>query len=30
MEQDQVKAAVVKALHAACRRAGELGDEFGR
>ena len=30
MEQDQVKAAFVKALHAACRRAGELGDEFGK
>ncbi|GAB3647913.1 pyrroline-5-carboxylate reductase [Ramlibacter alkalitolerans] len=30
MEQDQVKAAFVKALHAACRRAEELGDEFGR
>ncbi len=30
MEQDQVKASFVKALHAACRRAEELGDEFGR
>lgn len=30
MEQDQVKALFVKALHAACRRATELGDEFGR
>jgi pyrroline-5-carboxylate reductase len=30
MEQDQVKAAFVKALHAACDRARELGDEFGR
>jgi pyrroline-5-carboxylate reductase len=30
MEQDQVKPLFVKALHAACRRAGELGDEFGR
>jgi pyrroline-5-carboxylate reductase len=29
MEQDQVKAEFVKALHAACRRAAELGDEFG-
>jgi pyrroline-5-carboxylate reductase len=29
LEQDQVKAAFVKALHAACRRAEELGDEFG-
>ena len=30
MEQDQVKAHFVKALHAASRRAEELGDEFGR
>jgi pyrroline-5-carboxylate reductase len=30
MEQDGVKAAFVKALHAACTRAQELGDEFGR
>jgi pyrroline-5-carboxylate reductase len=30
MEQDQVKAAFIKALHAAQRRARELGDEFGR
>jgi pyrroline-5-carboxylate reductase len=30
MEQDQVKAQFVKALHAACRRAEELGDEFGK
>jgi pyrroline-5-carboxylate reductase len=30
LEQDQVKASFVKALHAACRRATELGDEFGR
>jgi pyrroline-5-carboxylate reductase len=30
MEQDGVKAEFVKALHAACRRAEELGDEFGR
>lgn len=30
MEQDQVKARFVKALHAACKRATELGDEFGR
>jgi len=30
LEQDRVKAAFVKALHAACTRAGELGDEFGR
>jgi pyrroline-5-carboxylate reductase len=30
MEQDQVKAAFVKALHAACRRADELGSEFGK
>ena len=30
MEQDQVQALFVKALHAAHRRAAELGDEFGR
>ena len=30
LEQDQVKAAFVKALHAASRRAEELGDEFGK
>ncbi|WP_332825270.1 pyrroline-5-carboxylate reductase [Ramlibacter sp.] len=30
MEQDGVKAAFVKALHAACQRAEELGDEFGK
>jgi pyrroline-5-carboxylate reductase len=30
MEQDGVKAQFVKALHAAHRRAAELGDEFGR
>ena len=30
MEQDGVKAEFVKALHAACTRAQELGDEFGR
>jgi pyrroline-5-carboxylate reductase len=30
MEQDGVKAAFVKALHAACKRAEELGDEFGK
>jgi pyrroline-5-carboxylate reductase len=30
LEQDQVKALFVKALHAACQRATELGDEFGR
>jgi pyrroline-5-carboxylate reductase len=30
LEQDQVKAAFVKAMHAAQRRARELGDEFGR
>jgi pyrroline-5-carboxylate reductase len=29
MQQDQVQAHFVKALHAACRRATELGDEFG-
>ena len=30
LEQDGVKASFVKALHAACKRAEELGDEFGR
>ena len=30
MEQAGVKAAFVKAMHAACVRAAELGDEFGR
>jgi pyrroline-5-carboxylate reductase len=30
MEQDQVQALFVKALHAAHQRARELGDEFGR
>lgn len=30
MEQDQIKALFVKALHAARDRAQELGDEFGR
>ncbi|MDB5954326.1 pyrroline-5-carboxylate reductase [Ramlibacter sp.] len=30
LEGDQVKAAFVKALHAACDRATELGDEFGK
>jgi pyrroline-5-carboxylate reductase len=30
MEQDDMKALFVKALHAARRRAQELGDEFGR
>jgi pyrroline-5-carboxylate reductase len=30
MEQDGVKAAFVKALHAACQRAEELGNEFGK
>jgi pyrroline-5-carboxylate reductase len=30
LENDAVKAAFVKALHAACKRATELGDEFGR
>jgi pyrroline-5-carboxylate reductase len=30
LEQDGVKAEFVKALHAACKRAEELGDEFGR
>jgi pyrroline-5-carboxylate reductase len=30
LEGDQVKAAFVKALHAACKRAEELGNEFGK
>jgi pyrroline-5-carboxylate reductase len=30
LEQDQVKASFVNALHAACKRATELGEEFGR
>ena len=30
LEADAVKAAFVKALHAACRRAEELGNEFGK
>ena len=30
LESDAVKASFVRALHAACRRATELGDEFGR
>ncbi|HZN47694.1 MAG TPA: pyrroline-5-carboxylate reductase dimerization domain-containing protein, partial [Ramlibacter sp.] len=30
LEQDNVKASFVKALHAACKRAEELGDEFGK
>lgn len=30
LDQDQVKAAFVKALHAACKRAEELGDAFGK
>ena len=30
LEGDGVKASFVKALHAACKRAQELGDEFGR
>ncbi|HZN48438.1 MAG TPA: pyrroline-5-carboxylate reductase [Ramlibacter sp.] len=30
LEQDGVKASFVKALHAACKRAEELGDEFGK
>jgi pyrroline-5-carboxylate reductase len=29
MEQDEVQKLFIKALHAARRRAGELGDEFG-
>ena len=30
LEQDHVKEAFVRALHAACRRAAQLGDEFGK
>jgi pyrroline-5-carboxylate reductase len=30
LEQDKVKASFGKALHAACKRAEELGDEFGK
>jgi pyrroline-5-carboxylate reductase len=30
LESDAVKASFVKALHAACRRAEELGNEFGK
>ena len=30
LEQDQVQASFVRALHAACKRAAELGDEFGK
>ncbi len=30
MQQDQVAPAFIRAMHAACRRAGELGDEFGK
>lgn len=30
LESDGVKQSFVKALHAACKRAAELGDEFGR
>jgi pyrroline-5-carboxylate reductase len=30
LEADAVKASFVKALHAACKRAEELGDEFGK
>ena len=30
LEQDNVKSSFVKALHAACKRAEELGDEFGK
>ncbi|HMN20021.1 MAG TPA: pyrroline-5-carboxylate reductase [Ottowia sp.] len=30
LEQAEVKAAFVRAMHAACRRADELGTEFGR
>ena len=30
MQKDQVPAAFIRAMQAACRRAGELGDEFGK
>ena len=30
MQADQVPQAFVKAMHAACARAKELGDEFGK
>ena len=30
MQADQVPQAFIKAMHAACARAGELGDEFGK
>ena len=30
MESDNVKPAFIRALHAACKRADELGSEFGR
>ena len=30
MESDRVQALFIKALQAACQRARELGDEFGR
>ncbi len=30
MQADQVPQAFIKAMHAACRRATELGDEFGK
>ena len=30
LESDQVQASFVKALHAACKRADELGNEFGK
>ena len=30
LESDRVQQSFVKALHAACKRAAELGDEFGR
>ncbi|MEY4712356.1 MAG: putative pyrroline-5-carboxylate reductase [Pseudomonadota bacterium] len=30
MQQDQVPQAFIRAMQAACRRAGELGDEFGK
>jgi pyrroline-5-carboxylate reductase len=30
MQQDQVPQAFIRAMQAAYRRAGELGDEFGK
>ena len=30
MEQDKVQTLFIRAMHAARRRAGEMGDEFGK